>query len=87
MRKCDAGTNRSSRVFVSDGPVMRDVRFPPQLAKLHGEGASVRTLQGAVEALERDKAVLEERALRLEKDLAAAKNALNLPSGKPRRAW
>lgn len=94
--KYDADTNRSSRVFVFDSPVLRDfaccnlkkVRFffPSQLAKLHGEGASVRTLQGAVEALERDKAALEERTLRLEKELAAAKNTLNLPSGKPWRA-
>lgn len=83
----------SSRVF--DSPVMRafaccnlkKVCFPAQLAKLHGEGASVRSLQGAVEALEQDKAVLQERALRLEKELAAAKNTLNVPSGKPWRPW
>ncbi|TNM89651.1 hypothetical protein fugu_003885 [Takifugu bimaculatus] len=52
-----------------------------ELAGLHSEGASVRSLQEAVQALEQDKAALEERAQRLEKELAAAKNALILPSG------
>lgn len=56
--------------------------FSSQLAELHSEGASVRSLQGAVQALEQDKAALEERAQRLEKELAAAKNAIILPSGK-----
>lgn len=56
---------------------------PSQLAELQSEGASVRSLQGELRALEQDKANLEERAQRLEKELAAAKNAINLPSGKP----
>lgn len=56
--------------------------FSSQLAELHSDGASVRSLQDAVRALERDKAALEERAERLEKELAAAKNTLILPSGK-----
>lgn len=56
--------------------------FSSQLAELHSDGASVRSLQGAVQALEQDKKHLEERAESLEKDLAAAKHAINLPSGK-----
>lgn len=56
--------------------------FSSQLAELHSEGASVRSLQDALQALEQDKAALEERAERLEKELAAAKSTLTLPSGK-----
>lgn len=56
--------------------------FSSQLAELHSEGASVRSLQDALQALEQDKVALEERAERLEKELAAAKNTLILPSGK-----
>lgn len=62
-------------------PVNRNV-FSSQLAERHSEGASVRSLQGAVQALEQDKKHLEEHAQRLEKELAAAKNTISLPSGK-----
>lgn len=42
-----------------------------QLAVLHGESVSVRTLQGTIQALEQEKANLQDRVQRLEKDLAA----------------
>ncbi|XP_031164833.1 CAP-Gly domain-containing linker protein 1 isoform X8 [Sander lucioperca] len=42
-----------------------------ELVGLHGERASVETLQGTIQALERDKANLQGRVQRLEKDLAA----------------
>uniref|UniRef100_A0A7N9AN25 CAP-GLY domain containing linker protein 1a n=1 Tax=Mastacembelus armatus TaxID=205130 RepID=A0A7N9AN25_9TELE len=43
-----------------------------ELSVLHGESASLKTLQGTVEALERDKASLQERVQKLEKDLTLA---------------
>lgn len=53
-----------------------------QLAVLRGESASVKTLQGTIQALEHDKANLQERVQRLEKDLAAGPDAINKSSGK-----
>ncbi|XP_041792248.1 CAP-Gly domain-containing linker protein 1 isoform X2 [Chelmon rostratus] len=52
-----------------------------ELAVLHGESASVQTLQGTIQALERDKADLLERVQRLEKDLAAGPDTINKSSG------
>lgn len=49
---------------------------------LRSESASVKTLQGTVHALEQDKANLQERVQRLEKDLAAGPNTINKSSGK-----
>lgn len=53
-----------------------------QLAVLRGESASVKTLQGTIQALEHDKANLQERVQRLEKDLAAGPDTINKSSGK-----
>lgn len=53
-----------------------------QLAVLRSESASVKTLQGTVDALEQDKANLKERVQRLEKDLAAGPNSINSQSGR-----
>uniref|UniRef100_A0A672YGY7 CAP-GLY domain containing linker protein 1a n=1 Tax=Sphaeramia orbicularis TaxID=375764 RepID=A0A672YGY7_9TELE len=52
-----------------------------ELAVLRGESASVKTLQGMVQALEQDKADLQERVKRLEKDLAAGPDGINKSSG------
>ncbi|XP_069555475.1 CAP-Gly domain-containing linker protein 1 isoform X4 [Brachyistius frenatus] len=47
-----------------------------ELAVLHGEGASVKTLQGTIQALEKDKANLQECVQRLEKGLAAGPDTI-----------
>ncbi|XP_022613366.1 CAP-Gly domain-containing linker protein 1 isoform X3 [Seriola dumerili] len=52
-----------------------------ELAALRGESASVKTLQGTIQALEQDKATLQERVRRLEKDLAAGPETINKSSG------
>ncbi|XP_044052290.1 CAP-Gly domain-containing linker protein 1 isoform X7 [Siniperca chuatsi] len=52
-----------------------------ELAVLRGESASVKTLQGTIQALEQDKANLQERVQRLEKDLAAGPDTINTSSG------
>uniref|UniRef100_A0A8D3B403 CAP-Gly domain containing linker protein 1 n=1 Tax=Scophthalmus maximus TaxID=52904 RepID=A0A8D3B403_SCOMX len=52
-----------------------------EMAVLRGESASAKTLQGTIHALERDKADLQERVLRLETDLAAAPETINNLSG------
>ncbi|XP_034726880.1 CAP-Gly domain-containing linker protein 1 isoform X6 [Etheostoma cragini] len=46
-------------------------KLTSELVELHGESASVETLQGKIQDLERDKANLQGRVERLEKDLAA----------------
>lgn len=51
---------------------------------LCSESASVKTLQGTVEALEQDKAHLLERVQSLEKDLAAGPDAISKSSGRRR---
>lgn len=48
---------------------------------LRGESASVKTLQGTIQALEKDKANLQERVQRLEDGLAAGSETTK-PSGK-----
>lgn len=53
-----------------------------QLTVLRGESASVKTLQDMIQALEHDKTHLQERVQRLEKDLAAGPDAINISSGK-----
>ncbi|XP_076586254.1 CAP-Gly domain-containing linker protein 1 isoform X5 [Chaetodon auriga] len=52
-----------------------------ELAVMRGESASVKTLQGSIQALERDKAELQECVKRLEKDLAAGPDTINKSSG------
>ncbi|XP_029294704.1 CAP-Gly domain-containing linker protein 1 isoform X5 [Cottoperca gobio] len=52
-----------------------------ELVALRGESASVKTLQGTIQALEQDKANLQERAQRLEKDLAAGPDGIRESSG------
>ncbi|XP_035514473.1 CAP-Gly domain-containing linker protein 1 isoform X5 [Morone saxatilis] len=52
-----------------------------ELAVLRGESASVKTLQGTIQALEQDKAYLQERIQRLEKDLTAGPDTINTFSG------
>ncbi|XP_063753394.1 CAP-Gly domain-containing linker protein 1 isoform X4 [Eleginops maclovinus] len=52
-----------------------------ELVALRGESASVKTLQGTIEALERDKANLQDRVQRLEKDRAAGPDSINSSSG------
>lgn len=53
---------------------------PSQLTVLRSESASVQTLRGTVEALEQEKAKLQERVQRLEKDRAQGPN-VNTSSG------
>ncbi|XP_070712165.1 CAP-Gly domain-containing linker protein 1 isoform X2 [Pempheris klunzingeri] len=52
-----------------------------ELAVLRGESASVKTLQDTIQALEQDKANLQERVQRLEKALAAGSDTINQSSG------
>lgn len=52
--------------------------FPSQLEVLRGESSSAKTLQGKVKALERDNADLQDQVQRLEKDLAARPDTINL---------
>ncbi|XP_068460998.1 CAP-Gly domain-containing linker protein 1 isoform X4 [Clinocottus analis] len=52
-----------------------------ELVGLRGEGDSVKTLQGTIQSLERDKANLQDRVQRLEKGLAAGPDAVNKSSG------
>ncbi|XP_045890442.1 CAP-Gly domain-containing linker protein 1 isoform X5 [Micropterus dolomieu] len=52
-----------------------------ELAVLRGESASVKTLQGTIQALEQDKANLQEHVQRLEKGLAAGAETVNKSSG------
>ncbi|XP_060894922.1 CAP-Gly domain-containing linker protein 1 isoform X6 [Labrus mixtus] len=52
-----------------------------ELAVLRGESASVKTLQGTMQALEQDKANLQERVQRLEKDLKSGPENTNKSSG------
>ncbi|XP_034094108.1 CAP-Gly domain-containing linker protein 1 isoform X6 [Gymnodraco acuticeps] len=52
-----------------------------ELGALRGESASVQTLQGTIEALERDKTKLQDRVQRLEKDRAAGPESINRSSG------
>ncbi|XP_071060524.1 CAP-Gly domain-containing linker protein 1 isoform X5 [Pseudochaenichthys georgianus] len=52
-----------------------------ELGALRGESASVKTLQGTIEALERDKTKLQDRVQRLEKDRAAGPESINRSSG------
>ncbi|KAI4820029.1 hypothetical protein KUCAC02_028023 [Chaenocephalus aceratus] len=52
-----------------------------ELGSLRGESASVKTLQGTIEALERDKTKLQDRVQRLEKDRAAGPESINRSSG------
>uniref|UniRef100_UPI0037E7F1D5 CAP-Gly domain-containing linker protein 1 isoform X4 n=1 Tax=Semicossyphus pulcher TaxID=241346 RepID=UPI0037E7F1D5 len=52
-----------------------------ELAVLRGESASVKTLQGTIQSLERDKTNLQERVQRLEKDLDAGPDNINISSG------
>ncbi|KAM4576946.1 CAP-Gly domain-containing linker protein 1 isoform 4-T4 [Odontesthes bonariensis] len=52
-----------------------------ELAVLRGESASVKTLQSATQALEQDKAHLQERLQRLEKELAAGRDGIDESSG------
>ncbi|XP_031712144.1 CAP-Gly domain-containing linker protein 1 isoform X5 [Anarrhichthys ocellatus] len=54
-----------------------------ELVGLRGESDSVKTLQGTIQALERDKANLQDRVQRLEKDLAAGPDTFNKSSGDP----
>ncbi|XP_068560112.1 CAP-Gly domain-containing linker protein 1 isoform X4 [Cebidichthys violaceus] len=54
-----------------------------ELVGLRGEGDLVKTLQGTIQALERDKTNLQDRVQRLEKDLAAGPDTFNKPSGDP----
>lgn len=56
--------------------------FSSQLVGLRGDSDSVKTLQGTIQALERDRANLQERVQRLEKDLPAGSDAINKASGK-----
>lgn len=55
--------------------------FPSQMAVLHGTSASAKTLQGTIQALERDKAHLQERVERLEQDKAAGPDTINKSTG------
>ncbi|XP_054466235.1 CAP-Gly domain-containing linker protein 1 isoform X4 [Anoplopoma fimbria] len=52
-----------------------------ELVGLRGESDSVKTLQGKIQALERDKANLQDRVQSLEKDLAAGPDTINKSSG------
>uniref|UniRef100_A0A3Q1CNA0 CAP-Gly domain-containing protein n=1 Tax=Amphiprion ocellaris TaxID=80972 RepID=A0A3Q1CNA0_AMPOC len=52
-----------------------------ELTVLRGESASVKTLQGTIQALEQDKANLQDRIQRLEKDQAAGPDTINKSSG------
>ncbi|KAM8886319.1 CAP-Gly domain-containing linker protein 1 isoform 5-T17 [Spinachia spinachia] len=52
-----------------------------ELLGLRGESDSVKTLQGTIQALERDKANLQDRVQRLEKDLPAGSDTVNKASG------
>ncbi|CAJ1068185.1 CAP-Gly domain-containing linker protein 1 isoform X5 [Xyrichtys novacula] len=52
-----------------------------ELAALRGESASVKTLQGTIQALERDKGDLQERVKRLEKDLTTGPDTITQSSG------
>jgi len=52
-----------------------------QLSVLRGESASVKMLQSTTQALEQDKANLQERVQRLEKELAAGGDGINKSSG------
>ncbi|KAM6945118.1 CAP-Gly domain-containing linker protein 1 isoform 3-T4 [Lycodopsis pacificus] len=54
-----------------------------ELVGLRGESDSVKTLQGTIQALERDKANLQDSVQRLEKDLAAGPDTFNKSSGDP----
>lgn len=63
-------------------PILNSMGWSSQLAVLRGESASVKTLQGTIQALEHDKANLQERVQRLEKDLAAGPDTINKSSGK-----
>nr|XP_040051431.1 CAP-Gly domain-containing linker protein 1 isoform X6 [Gasterosteus aculeatus aculeatus] len=51
-----------------------------ELVGLRGDSDSVKTLQGTIQALERDRANLQERVQRLEKDLPAGSDAINKAS-------
>uniref|UniRef100_A0A1A7YN51 CAP-GLY domain containing linker protein 1a n=1 Tax=Iconisemion striatum TaxID=60296 RepID=A0A1A7YN51_9TELE len=52
-----------------------------ELAAVHEESASSKTLQSTIQTLEQDKANLQERVRRLEKDLAAGPDNINKSSG------
>ncbi|XP_074493969.1 CAP-Gly domain-containing linker protein 1 isoform X7 [Sebastes fasciatus] len=52
-----------------------------ELVGLRGESASVKTLEGTIHSLERDKANLQDRVQRLERNLAAGPNTINESSG------
>lgn len=60
--------NTVSSVFTLNSTILS---LSSQLAVLRGESASVKTLQGTIHSLERDKANLQDCVQRLEKDLAS----------------
>ena len=57
------------------------VLLSSQLTALRGESVSAKTLQGTIQALEREKANLQEHVQRLEQDLAAGPENITSSSG------
>lgn len=55
--------------------------FSSQLTALREKNASAKTLQDTIQALEQDKAHLQERLQRLEKDHAAGPDAISKSLG------
>lgn len=55
--------------------------FSSKLAAVREESASVKKLQSTIQALEQDKAFLQEQIQRLERDLTAGPDDVNKASG------